>query len=107
APWGWLAWGLSWLTQAVLFNQDNYYSNSNTVAHWGGGQYGGWQSGAGSSFPNSSNGMGGDGRSGSGYNSTTGGGFVPRPPNRMGPGYGRPSGGYNATFGHGFVPRPP
>ena len=34
-PWGWLAWGLNWLTQAVLFNHDDYYSHSNSVADWG------------------------------------------------------------------------
>lgn len=34
-PWGWLAWGLNWLGQSVLFNQSNYYSHSNTVADWG------------------------------------------------------------------------
>ena len=34
-PWGWLAWGLNWLTQAVLFNHDDYYSHSASVADWG------------------------------------------------------------------------
>ena len=34
-PWGWLAWGLNWLAQSVLFNQSDYYSHSNTVADWG------------------------------------------------------------------------
>ena len=34
-PWGWLAWGLSWLSQSVLFNHSNYYSHSTTVADWG------------------------------------------------------------------------
>jgi hypothetical protein len=34
-PWGWLAWGLSWLAQAVLFNNSNYNSQSSTVADWG------------------------------------------------------------------------
>ena len=33
-PWGWLTWGLNWLTQSVLFHQSNYYSNSRTVADW-------------------------------------------------------------------------
>ena len=35
APWGWLAWGLNWFVQSVLFNESNYYSHSNTVADWG------------------------------------------------------------------------
>ena len=34
-PWGWLAWGLDWLTHALLFDHSNYYSHSNTVADWG------------------------------------------------------------------------
>ena len=34
-PWGWLAWGLNWFAQSVLFNQSNYYSHSTTVADWG------------------------------------------------------------------------
>jgi uncharacterized protein DUF3300 len=34
-PWGWLAWGLNWLAQSVLFHQSNYYSHSTTVADWG------------------------------------------------------------------------
>ena len=33
-PWGLLTWGLNWLTQSVLFNHSNYYSNSTTVADW-------------------------------------------------------------------------
>ena len=34
-PWGWLAWGLNWLTQAVLFNHSDYSSQSSTVTDWG------------------------------------------------------------------------
>jgi len=34
-PWGWLAWGLNWLAQSVLFQQSDYYSHSTTVADWG------------------------------------------------------------------------
>jgi len=34
-PWGWLAWGLNWLAQSVLFNQSDYYSHSTTVSDWG------------------------------------------------------------------------
>ena len=35
APWGWLGWGLNWLTQSVLFNNSDYFSHSSTVADWG------------------------------------------------------------------------
>jgi hypothetical protein len=34
-PWGWLSWGLNWLTQSVLFQHNGYYSHSVTVADWG------------------------------------------------------------------------
>src|SRR3984957_1886460 len=34
-PWGWLGWGLNWLTQSVLFNHSDYFSHSATVADWG------------------------------------------------------------------------
>ncbi|MDR3749263.1 MAG: DUF3300 domain-containing protein [Acidobacteriota bacterium] len=99
-PWGWLAWGLSWLAQSVLFNHENYYSHSTSVADWGyphGGPRavsgGGAIAGLGSSY----------GRPGGVYNATPGNGFVHRPPYS----YGRPGGGYNATPGNGFVHRPP
>lgn len=32
---GWLGWGLDWLTHSLLFNNSNYYSHSTTVADWG------------------------------------------------------------------------
>jgi hypothetical protein len=32
--WGWLGWGLNWLSQSVLFNHSDYYSQSTSVAHW-------------------------------------------------------------------------
>ena len=35
APWGWLAWGLNWVAQSVLFNESDYYSHSASVADWG------------------------------------------------------------------------
>lgn len=33
--WGWLKWGLNWLSQSVLFNHSDYSSRSTSVAHWG------------------------------------------------------------------------
>jgi hypothetical protein len=56
-PWGFLAWGLNWLTQSVLFHQSNYYSRSATVADWGlphGGPRAFSQRGAMASFSNRS-----------------------------------------------------
>jgi hypothetical protein len=32
---GWLGWGLDWLTHSLLFHNSNYYSRSTTVADWG------------------------------------------------------------------------
>jgi hypothetical protein len=32
---GWLGWGLDWLSHALLFHNSNYYSHSTTVADWG------------------------------------------------------------------------
>lgn len=126
-PWGWLAWGLSWLTQSVLFNHSNYYSNSNTVADWG-FPYGGSRAAAAiARLPNSVNALTDSyGWPGSGSNGTRAQAYVHRPPNSSGqlsgaysvsPGqgsvprppssYGRPSGGYNETRAQTYVPRPP
>jgi len=81
--WGWLGWGLSWLTQSVLFHQSSYYSRSTTVADWGlphGGprafSHGGWSAA----------------RSNSSY--------------RTPGGYDRPIGGYNGTRAQGFARTP-
>ncbi len=105
-PWGWLAWGLSWLTQSVLFNHSNYYSNSNTVADWG-FPYGGLRaaSAMAARFPHSFNQSSSSyGRSGSGYNEPRSQmTYVPRPPNS----YGRPGSGYNVTGSQTYVHRPP
>jgi hypothetical protein len=129
-PWGWLAWGLNWLSQSVLFHDSNYYSNSTTVADWGfphGGAHGIAGRGANDGLPNMPNrtlgsyrpSRGGSNptlgrgfvprpllsysRPGSGRSATLGQGFVPRPPSS----YGRSDNGYDATPGRGFVPRPP
>jgi hypothetical protein len=34
-PFGWLGWGLSWLSHAIFFNHGAYYTHSTTVADWG------------------------------------------------------------------------
>ncbi len=39
-PWGWVAWGVNWLAQSLLFGGADYYSNSATVADWGFSHYG-------------------------------------------------------------------
>jgi hypothetical protein len=102
--WGWLAWGLSWLTQSVLFHQSNYSSHSATVTDWGfphRGLRAFSKSGAIVRWPNSSRRTPGSlGWLGGGYHSTFDRGFVPRPPNRT-LGYGRFGGGYHATLGRG------
>src|SRR5207253_5007347 len=34
-PWGWVSWGLNWLTQGVSLDHSSYSSHSTTVANWG------------------------------------------------------------------------
>jgi hypothetical protein len=34
-PFGWLSWGLSWLSHAILFNHSDYSTRSTSVADWG------------------------------------------------------------------------
>ena len=34
-PWGFLGWGLDWLTHSVLFNHNSYATHSTSVADWG------------------------------------------------------------------------
>jgi hypothetical protein len=77
--WGWLGWGLNWLSQSVLFNHSNYSSQSTSVADWG--------------FPR------GGPRA---FSSQT---IAPRLPNNdyRQPGYGRPGDPYNRISGQSFV----
>ena len=105
--WGWLGWGLSWLTQSVLFHQSNYYSRSTTVADWGlphGGPRAFSQRGAGASYRASAN----YGRSGGGYNGAPAQGFTQRP-GRNAYTESRPAEGYSRGYqtpGVGYA-RPP
>jgi Protein of unknown function (DUF3300) len=132
-PWGLLAWGLSWLLQAVLFHNSNYYSNSPTVADWG-FPYGGSRAassgfyGGSNSYPQVArgyNGAFGDGTvhrppssydySRRGYTTGPRNVFVHRPPNGAPESFvHRPPNGVQESFVHqplnsaeGFVPRPP
>jgi hypothetical protein len=92
-PWGWLGWGLSWLTQSVLFQGGNYYSHSATVAHWG--------------LPHGT-------RAYSRGGTVAGGNRWSRPSyenrysasNRAAGGYGRPNSGYTGTHSQGFARTP-
>src|SRR5271165_674025 len=97
-PWGLLAWGLSWLLQAVLFHNSNYYSQSSTVADWG-FPYGGSRA-ASSAFYGGSNSYPGVA---GGYNGAFGNGAVHRPPSS----YNYSRGGYPTGPGNVFVHRPP
>jgi Protein of unknown function (DUF3300) len=89
-PWGLVAWGVSWLLQALLFHNSNYCSRSTTVADWG-FPYGGIRA--------SSRVYGGGGYGyrgyGGGYNSAQSA-MVHRPPN----GYRYPSTGYSGANGY-------
>ena len=77
SPWGWLAWGLNWFAQSVLFNQSNYYSHSNSVADWG-FRHDGLHAYAGR------------------------GTFAGHSYNRTADGFHRFGGGYDGNRGHGF-----
>jgi len=82
-PWGWLAWGLNWLAQSVLFHQSDYSSHSTTVADWGFQHNGLHAYAGGEAFARHSyeHTPGGYGQFGSGYNGNRGQGFG-RPPDR-------------------------
>jgi len=77
-PWGFLGWGLNWLTQAVLFHQSNYFSHSTTVADWG------FPHGGPRAFPQR-------------------GVFAANRSYRTFGGNGRPNGGYNGTRSQSFA----
>jgi hypothetical protein len=102
-PWGWLAWGLNWFAQSVLFNQSNYYSRSNTVADWGFRHdglhaYAGRRAFAGHSYGRTSEGFR---RFGGGYNGNRGQGFA-RSPGRYAENWrGNSNRGFHA-FGSGY-----
>ena len=34
-PFGWMGWGLSWLSHGIFFNHSPYYTHSTSVADWG------------------------------------------------------------------------
>ena len=102
-PWGWLAWGLNWFAQSVLFNQSNYYSHSTTVADWGFQHdglhaYAGRGAFAGHSYGRTSEGFR---RFGDGHNGNRGHGFA-RSPGRYAENWrGNSNAGFHA-FGIGY-----
>lgn len=96
-PWGLLAWGVSWLVQAILFHNSNYYSQNAGVADWG-FPYGGPR--AAFAF-----GAGGDSyaRINHVYGPAYANGFIHRPPS----GYRYGSNAYSTTRVQPYVHRPP
>ena len=102
-PWGWLAWGLNWLAQSVLFNQSDYYSRSSTVADWGFRHdglhaYAGRGAFAGHSYGRTSDGFR---RFGGGHNANRGQGFGHMPGRYAGNWRGNSNAGFHA-FGTGY-----
>ena len=101
--WGWLAWGLNWFAQSVLFNHSDYYSHSNTVADWGFRHdglpaYAGRGAFAGRSYNRTADGFH---PFGGGYNENRGQGFG-RQPDRYAENWrGNSSNGFH-TFGSGY-----
>jgi Protein of unknown function (DUF3300) len=104
--WGWLAWGLSWLVQSVLFHQSNYISHSTTVRDWGfphGGPRAISERRAIATRENRSFRPPSSYRWGaSAYKEAHGRNLVPRPPSS----YSRAAGN-NVAHRDAFVPRPP
>jgi hypothetical protein len=91
-PWGWLGWGLNWLTQSVLFNHSDYASHSTTVADWGlprGSMHAfAGQGGFGGQRNNYGYGRSGNGYSGgygNGYAGSSGPGSIARPRDNYAP----------------------
>ena len=102
-PWGWLAWGLNWLAQSVLFHQSDYYSHSTTVADWG-FRHDGLHAYAGrGAFARHSDGHTLDGyrRFGDGYNGNRGQGFGHTPDRYAENWRGHSNAGFHA-FGGGY-----
>lgn len=102
-PWGWLAWGLNWLAQSVLFNQSDYYSHSNTVSDWG-FQHNGLRAYAGrGAFAGHSYGRTSEGfrRFGDGHNGNRGQGFGHTPGRYAENWRGNSNAGFHA-FGTGY-----
>jgi len=101
-PWGWLAWGLNWLSQSVLFNQSDYYSHSRTVADWG-FRHDGLHAYAGrGGFGGNRYGRASDGfRRFGGYNGDRGRGFARSPGRYAGNWRGNSNNGFH-SFGHDY-----
>jgi hypothetical protein len=92
-PFGFIGWGLSWLSSAVLFHQSSYFTHSTTVADWG------FAHGGRRYFAQGGNmargyGAGGYGQN-RGYGSGYGQGFARSPQGYAG---GRPAQGYNRGY---------
>lgn len=102
-PWGWLAWGLNWLAQSVLFNQSDYHSHSATVADWGFRHDGPHAYAGRTSFARYGNGRTWDGyrRFGGGHNATRGQGFGHTPGRYAENWRGNSNAGFHA-FGSGY-----
>jgi hypothetical protein len=92
-PFGFIGWGLSWLAQAVLFHQSNYFTHSTTVADWGFAHGGRRYFSQGGTMARGY-GAGGYGQN-RGYGSAYGQGFARSP---QGYSAGRPTEGYNRGY---------
>jgi hypothetical protein len=88
-PFGWMGWGMSWLSHSILFNRSAYFTHSTSVADWGfphGGQRAFGERGG-----------GGRGLPGNGYR-------APQPMNRFGSSYQSARGGANGRADYGARP---
>jgi hypothetical protein len=92
-PFGFIGWGLSWLSSAVLFHQSSYFTHSTTVADWG-FAHGGRRSFSQGGTMARGYGAGGYGQN-RGYGSAYGQGFARSPQGYAG---NRPAEGYNRGY---------
>ncbi|MGA7342902.1 MAG: DUF3300 domain-containing protein [Terracidiphilus sp.] len=76
-PFGWMGWGLSWLTHSILFNHAAYYTHSATVADWG-FPHGGARVFGGRGMPGNGYSAGRQYNRGNAYEAARGGNFVRR-----------------------------
>jgi len=104
---GWAGWLLNWLTSSIFHNQSPYYSQSTSVAHWGGGGRGGGGNGYGGGYGSQG---GGINRQPNGYSHQEQGfnRFGDRGGNQAGaPGFTRPPVRTQENYAYNHMPEGP
>ncbi|HEX3891954.1 MAG TPA: DUF3300 domain-containing protein [Terracidiphilus sp.] len=97
-PWGFLGWGLDWLSHSVLFNHNSYFTRSPSVSDWG-FPHGGPRAYPGT--PQYAHGGYGANRGWNNYGASMRSGYAPRY-GQPGPTYRQPAQSFN-RYGQGFA----